>query len=114
MKTEYFEKIKKLHNYIITKKVATPHELASCLNVSKRTCFDMIDYLKSIGASISYNRKEQCYYYNNDFHLIIEIKVVAISDGEMKTIVGGSQKNGIFLNSLEKISLLQGFCTERN
>lgn len=52
-----FEKIRTLHEYIEQQQIITPEELASHLGVSRRRLFEMIDYLKDLGACISYDRK---------------------------------------------------------
>lgn len=89
-KLHTYEKIRKLHEYIEQQQIITPEELASHLGVSRRRLFEMIDYLKDLGACIYYDRKTRCYRYNNDFQLFIEIKIEIISDGELQTIVGGT------------------------
>ena len=94
-----FEKIRTLHEYIEQQQIITPEELASHLGVSRRRLFEMLTYLKDLGASVSYDSKAQCYRYDNDFQLVVEIKIVAISNGEAQMISGGTT---LFSNIFEE------------
>ncbi|WP_392447349.1 hypothetical protein ACF3OB_07835 [Capnocytophaga canis] len=50
----------------------------------------MVDDLREMGATISYCRKRQTYYYEQDFELRIDYKVIAICNGEARIIEYGN------------------------
>lgn len=79
-----------LHEHIKNENTGRPCSLGSRMGVSRRTFFYMVDDLREMGASISYCRKRQTYYYEQDFELRIDYKVTAICDGEARIIEGGN------------------------
>ncbi|MFJ1492186.1 hypothetical protein [Capnocytophaga canis] len=50
----------------------------------------MFDDLREMGDTISYCRKRQTYYYEQDFELRIDYKVIAICNGEARIIEYGN------------------------
>jgi len=61
-------------------------ELSECLKVCPRTIYQLLDELRNLGASISYNKKRRsyCYMQDTEFHFTPLIK----NSGE-KGIKGG-------------------------
>jgi predicted DNA-binding transcriptional regulator YafY len=69
MPKHYFSRLEHLDILIRTKSTGSPDQLATKLSVSKRTIFEYLDILKSLGAEIKYCkvRKSYCYYIPGKF-----------------------------------------------
>ncbi|WP_410478519.1 HTH domain-containing protein [Pedobacter gandavensis] len=63
MPKHYFDKLEYLDRLIYCKSTGAPDYLAKKLNISKRTVFDYINILKSLGAEVKYCRQKKTYYY---------------------------------------------------
>ncbi|RQO70564.1 hypothetical protein DBR43_21400 [Pedobacter sp. KBW06] len=63
MPKHYFDRLEYLDQLINCKSTGTPDMLARKMNISKRTVFEYIDILKSLGAEIKYCRHRGSYYY---------------------------------------------------
>jgi predicted DNA-binding transcriptional regulator YafY len=59
--------LERLHELIQRKATGTPAELAAKMDISARSIYHLIEYLKSIGASIKYSKYKETYYYAEDF-----------------------------------------------
>ncbi len=56
--------IKKIHHKILSESTGNPKELALKLNVSERTIYNYIQFMKrELKAPIIYNRLKDCYQY---------------------------------------------------
>ena len=88
MKTESknYLKLQHLHECIKNENTGTPCSLGVRMGVAKRTFFYMVDDLREMGADIKYCRKQQTYYYNNDFELHIEYKVSVTTNGKTQIV----------------------------
>jgi predicted DNA-binding transcriptional regulator YafY len=62
----YFDRLDFLHSLIHKRATGEPAQLAKKLNVSKRTAFEYIEILRSLGADIKYSRHRQSYFYTLD------------------------------------------------
>ncbi|MBS3771790.1 MAG: HTH domain-containing protein [Bacteroidales bacterium] len=67
-------KLERIHRSILTRSTGTPAQLASKVNIARRTLYEYLDQLKSLGAEIAYSRTIQSYYYVNDFNFQLRIK----------------------------------------
>lgn len=83
------ERISRLHRLIQDEITGIPRELAFKFNVSERTIYLMIDWLKDYGAMIKYDRKRKTYFYFKPFDIKINFSIECISDEGMKKINGG-------------------------
>jgi transcriptional antiterminator len=62
--------IKRLHDFFVTEQSGTPKELASKLEISERSVYNYISYMKSeMKAPITYSMQKRNYYYNRDCKL---------------------------------------------
>ena len=83
------ERISRLHRLIHEEITGTPWELANKFNVSGRTIYLMIDWLKDYGATIKYDRKRKTYFYIKPFDIKINFSIECISEESMIKIDGG-------------------------
>ena len=83
------ERISRLHRLIQEEITGTPWELATKFNVSERTIYLMIDWLKDYGAEIKYDRKRKTYFYIKPFNIKINFSIECISEESMIKINGG-------------------------
>ena len=83
------ERISRLHRLIQEEITGTPRELAFKFNVSERTIYLMIDWLKDYGATIKYDRKRKTYFYFKSFDIKINFSIECISEESMIKINGG-------------------------
>lgn len=60
---EKLKQLRRLDDLIRRKATGTPDQLATKLEVSRRTVFRLIEYLKMFGAPIAYCGYKQRYYY---------------------------------------------------
>lgn len=65
MPKHYFDRLEYLDKLIGRKSTGSPDNLARRINVSKRTIFEYIDILRSLGAGIEYCRYRETYYYKS-------------------------------------------------
>ncbi len=90
MKTlKQLERLRKAHKLIQQQHTGTPNEFAKTLGVSRRQLYNIIEYLKELGAPLIYNRKSNTFYYEYDFDLLVNITVQVLVHEELKTIYAG-------------------------
>lgn len=87
--SQSLERLSKLHKYILEEITGTPRELADKFNISERSIYFLIDWLKDNGAKINYDRKRKTYFYVSPFMLKVNFTIECISDKEQKIINGG-------------------------
>jgi len=91
MKTlKQLERLRKVHQLIQQENTGTPTELASRLGISRRQLYNLIEYLKELGAPLLYNRKTNTFYYGNDFDLLVNVSVQVLIKNELITIYAGN------------------------
>ena len=62
--------IKKIHSMILSKSTGKPKELALKLNVSERTIYNYIHFMRSgLKAPIKYNRLKDSYQYDKNCNI---------------------------------------------
>lgn len=84
------ERLQQLHNLITKEKTGTPKELASLMQISKRSVHLLLEQLKDYNATICYSRSRKTYYYCEDFDLRVSISVSVLNGNELTQIFGGS------------------------
>ncbi len=83
-------RLERLHLLIQEERTGTPQQVAKTLGISRSTLYEMLAYLKEIGAAISYSRSRMTFYYPQSFQLKVEVSVVALNNEEVKKIIGGT------------------------
>ncbi|MBK7107400.1 MAG: hypothetical protein IPH62_19205 [Ignavibacteriae bacterium] len=86
---ENLERIKKINKLIKNQQTGNSNDFALKLNICRRQLFNIIEYLRAIGAPIKYNKKMETFYYDNDFNLEIKYSVKIITNEKVKNIYGG-------------------------
>lgn len=86
---EQIERIKKLNKLIDNECTGCPNELANKLGIKRSTLYEAIEYLKSIGLEISYNRKRRTFYYVSNCKLELHFSFRVLSNSELDQMNGG-------------------------
>jgi biotin operon repressor len=86
---EKLEHIQQLHALIEAEKTGTPEQLATRLRICRKTLYNVIDELESLGASILYSRERETFYYSKIFNLKLICTVEIIESGDLTRINGG-------------------------
>ena len=63
------ERYQKLHKLLEEENTGTPLQLAQKLNISRSHLYRLLGTFKDYGAAISYNRKQQTFYYTQPFNI---------------------------------------------
>ncbi|MFY0254552.1 HTH domain-containing protein [Chitinophaga sp. 30R24] len=61
MPKHYFNRLEKIDSLIRIKGIGTPQNLSNRLGISKRTVYEYLDILKSLGAGIQYCKERRSY-----------------------------------------------------
>lgn len=99
---EQLRLLERLDQLIRLKATGTPAQLASRLEVSERTVYNLIDNLKQLGAEISYCKYRCSYQYDDEIQFRFNL---TLSESESKKVKGGQTLTSFF-------ATLQGFCSE--
>ncbi len=84
------ERLQKIHSLIENECTGSPYELASKLNISERSIYNLIEYLRDFEAEISYDRSRKTYYYRNPFVLNLNISLCVGTENAVTEVLGGS------------------------
>lgn len=68
------ERVHRIHKLIQRRSTGTPDEFAEKLHLKKRQLYNILDELRSNGASIKYSRIDNTFYYGNDFEMSVTFK----------------------------------------
>jgi len=91
MKTlKQLERLQKAHKLILQENTGTPKEFANKLHISERELYRILEYLKDIGAIVSFSHTIESYHYSVVFDLLVNISVKVLVNQELKTIYAGS------------------------
>ena len=91
---EQIERIEKLNSLIESERTGCPDELANQLGIQRSTLYESLEYLKSLGLDISYDRKNKTFYYTSNCKLELHFSLKVLNHLEL------NQTNGGFLNFL--------------
>lgn len=85
---EQINRIERLDQLIRMKATGTPAQLASRLKISKRTLYNILDFIKRQGAEVYYCRTQQSFCYQKDvyFHFGFTVEKV-----HLRRIKGGEK-----------------------
>jgi predicted DNA-binding transcriptional regulator YafY len=62
-----------IHQSILYKSTGTPDQLAQRAGIARRTLYEYMAQLKTLGAEIKYNRTGKYFYYANYFDIQVNI-----------------------------------------
>lgn len=99
---EQLKQLERLDQLIRMKATGTPKELAQRFSISERTVYNLLEILKSFGATIEYCRRRQSYYYANEIKFWFGASLSNENTGKLK---GGK------INLIKKCPL-QFFCSK--
>jgi predicted DNA-binding transcriptional regulator YafY len=104
MKTlKQLERLRKAHKLIQQQHTGTPNEFADKLHISERELYRILEYLKELGAIISFQSSIFSYRYKENFDLLVNVSVQVIVNEELKTIYAGST---LLKENFENIALI--------
>ena len=86
------ERLQLLNKLLEQERTGTPEELAQRLGIKRRTLYDMIESIKSLGADVVYDRKLQTFYYRNHQKIKVNFSMEILKRDEVEKIVGGYEK----------------------
>ena len=84
------ERLQRIHTLIQQECTGSPCELASKMNLSERSIYYLMDYLRDFEADIAYDRGRKTYYYQSNFQLELTICLSVQTNNETTEILGGS------------------------
>ncbi len=84
------ERLQQLHTLVKNECTGTPIQIAKRMQTSERSIYRLIEKLKDLDAAICFDRKQNTYYYREDFDLEISIIVKAISKKNTVKLYGGT------------------------
>ena len=71
MQTEIFNRFLRIDHLIRIKGTGTPAQLAERLNLSERSIYDYINYMKTLGCPIKFDSFRATYYYEEEGFFVI-------------------------------------------
>lgn len=83
------DQLLRLHRLISCKRTGSPDRLSSILGISKSKLYVVFDELRARGATITYSRKRETFYYENDFIVDIRCVIRPLRPEERDGITGG-------------------------
>lgn len=85
----HLERLKCMHGFLQKENTGNPTKFAKRLSISVRTLQEDLNIFKEWGAKVGYNRKDQTYYYQEQFDVHIHVEVVVLCVAEQRKIYGG-------------------------
>jgi hypothetical protein len=75
---EMVERLRRVHKLILNKQTGCPDDFSKTIKVSKSQIFNYLDYIRDLGAEITYNNAAQSYEYTGEYipEFSIPIKLV--------------------------------------
>jgi len=86
---EQIERIEKLNSLIENERTGTPIELANRLRIQRSTLYESLAYLRSLGLTISYDRKNRTFYYSSNCKLELQFSLRVLNNVELNQTNGG-------------------------
>jgi predicted DNA-binding transcriptional regulator YafY len=71
MQRAIFERLSRIDHLIRIKGTGTPAQLAERLNLSERSIYDYINFMKDLGCPIKFDSYRESYYYEEDGGFLI-------------------------------------------
>ncbi len=92
---EQINRLQRIDQFIRTESTGCPKDFAAKLNISASTLFELLNYLKQLGAEIYYNHDKLSYTY------VVPVKLIfKLEKQELSKVSGGK------MNHSEKIGAL--------
>ncbi len=86
---EQINRLKQIHKMIKGEVTGSPDIFASCLSISKRQLYNILDEIRLMGAPVEYDKLRCTYYYRYAYEIKMEILFRSLSDEEINTTCGG-------------------------
>ena len=87
MKTlKQLERLRKAHKLIQRGNTGSPSEFSRRLHISERALYRTLEYLREMGAEVSFSRYSNTYYYSEDFDLLVNVSIKALINEKLVTI----------------------------
>jgi hypothetical protein len=83
------ELLQRVHKLITQSSTGNPKVFSGQLGISPRRLHEILDEMKAMGAPVSYSRKSETYYYEEDFEMNISYSFRRLSPKEQEKISGG-------------------------
>jgi len=71
MQRNIFERLSRIDHLIRIKGTGTPAQLAERLNMSERSIYDYISFMKDLGCPIKFDSYRESYYYEEEGGFLI-------------------------------------------
>jgi transcriptional antiterminator len=94
-------RIERVDQLIRLKATGTATELAKRIGTSKRTVYNIIEFMENEGADIYYNSEKKSFCYKKDLYFYFGFSTERV---QLKRIKGGTQNN--FLSFFESAKFL--------
>lgn len=88
---KYIDRINLINRLIKQKRTGSPEDLANRIGISVSRLARVIEYMKSKGAPIYYDRQLYTYVYQYEYSLQIQVEIESIKESDMKTIFAGQK-----------------------
>ncbi|MEJ2882707.1 hypothetical protein [Pedobacter sp. GR22-6] len=95
------DRLNLLDKLVSQKRTGNPECLARRLNLSVSRLARIIEYLRTSGAPIQYDRMLQTYYYETDYRIFIQVNMHPLTELDAKAYNAGAyvgQGGSIFTN----------------
>jgi len=94
---KYIDRINLMDKLIQQRRTGTQKELAARLQLSVSRLACIIEYLKTVGAPIAFNRSTKTYYYRSEYSIQIKVKIHRSSNAPVNsTRIGNLPADPIF------------------
>jgi len=87
------EQLSKLHRLLRKGSTGTPARLSRRLGMSRSKLYVVISDLRARGAAIGYSRRDETFYYKNDFVIDIRCTLYPLSQERTGRAAGSAQAN---------------------
>jgi len=67
----FLDRIREMDKLIKQESTGTAYDLSEKLNISKRTVFNYLKWMRQQGAPISYSNKKNSYIYEEDVEFVV-------------------------------------------
>jgi hypothetical protein len=83
---KYIDRINKIHSLINSEKRGTPEAFTKKLYLCRRQMYNELEFFKTLNAPIRYCKKNETFYYDDNFEIKFEFSLTIISRGESRRI----------------------------
>ena len=108
---ERLKRTRKIYGFLQKGNTGNPAEFAKRLSISVRTLREDLNIIKEWGGKVGYNRKDQTYYYQEQFDVHIHFEVVVLCAAEQRKIYGGYSPS--FLEGIIHFAVKKHFAANR-